>query len=154
RGLKAQDTRVITVANVAPTASAGGAYAAVVGSPVTFGAIVSDAGPADAAAGFSYLWTFGDGATSTDPSPHHAYAAPGRSAATLPVWDKDRASTVASPSAVVSAPPVIVAQALLRTFTLQESFGVSHPSQIIELDPGQPIDPANTYLIGPDGQPA
>ena len=32
------------------------------------------------------------------------------------------------------------ASGLLRTFTLRETFGVSHPSQLITLDPGQPGD--------------
>jgi PKD repeat protein len=42
---------------------------------------------------YSYQWDFGDGQTSTDESPTHAYAKPGQFTITLKVTD-DRANTV------------------------------------------------------------
>jgi len=38
------------------------------------------------------------------------------------------------------------------TFTVKEVFGASHPDQIVDFHLDQPIDPANTVLIGPNGQ--
>lgn len=38
-----------------------------------------------------------------------------------------------------------------QTFTVQEMFGVAHPEQLVDFDLAQPIDAAQSYLIGPDG---
>jgi hypothetical protein len=38
-----------------------------------------------------------------------------------------------------------------QTFTLKESFGVSHPSQIVDFDLMEPIEGKPVHLIGPDG---
>ena len=51
------------------------------------------------------------------------------------------------PVSAVAAEPV-------QTFTIREHFGVSHPDQIIDFDLNKKIDPANVYVIGPDGQAA
>ena len=40
---------------------------------------------------------------------------------------------------------------LLAAFSIRESFGVAHPRQIIDFDYAQPVDPANSYMIGPGG---
>jgi YVTN family beta-propeller protein len=91
------EMRAILVAAVATPVWAGGnlppvprAAAApeevVVGQVVAFssaGTLDPDAGPG----AVTYLWTFGDGATSTEANPTHAYATPGAWAATLSVHD-------------------------------------------------------------------
>jgi hypothetical protein len=41
---------------------------------------------------------------------------------------------------------------LVRTFTLTEHLGVSHPDQIVDFDLDKPVDGANCYLVGPGGQ--
>ena len=52
----------------------------------------------------SYLWDFGDGTTSTQPSPQHTYNAPGRYVATLTVTDNLGAKTSETVSIDASAP--------------------------------------------------
>src|SRR5262249_44091702 len=91
-GLVAQDTAVVTVANVAPTASAGGPYHATPGSAVSFSGRATDPSTVDTAAGFSYAWDFGDGTTGSGATPSHTYAAAGTYIATLKVTDKDGGS--------------------------------------------------------------
>ncbi len=44
-----------------------------------------------------------------------------------------------------------VLPAAAEVFTLREMFGVSHPRQIIDFDLHAPVDPANSYVTGPDG---
>jgi len=39
----------------------------------------------------------------------------------------------------------------LKTFTLTERFGVSHPEQIIDFDIDSAVDAGSAYLLGPDG---
>ena len=106
-GASARDTAVVQVSNVAPSVNAGGPYQAVVGSAVAFRANVTDASPVDQAAGFTYLWDFGDGSTSTAASPSHAYAAAGTYTISVTVTDKDGGRTTAQTSATVdpTTPP-------------------------------------------------
>ncbi|NQU24303.1 MAG: hypothetical protein HQ567_23725 [Candidatus Nealsonbacteria bacterium] len=40
---------------------------------------------------------------------------------------------------------------VVATFTLQETFGVQHPDQIVAFDLSAPVDPAKCYLLGPTG---
>lgn len=37
-------------------------------------------------------------------------------------------------------------------FTVAEAFGVDHPDQIIDFDLDQPVDPAQTRVVGPEGE--
>ena len=69
RGATARDTASVTIGNVAPAADAGGPYGGLSGTPVAFAPTVSDPGAADAAAGFTYLWDFGDGSVSSQSNP-------------------------------------------------------------------------------------
>jgi hypothetical protein len=39
----------------------------------------------------------------------------------------------------------------IQTFSIQEQFGVTHPTQIIDFDFAKRIDPERTYMIGPKG---
>jgi hypothetical protein len=40
---------------------------------------------------------------------------------------------------------------IIQTFTIEEHFGVSHPTQIIDFDFDKPIDPKNSYMLDVDG---
>ena len=40
----------------------------------------------------------------------------------------------------------------LKTFVLEEHFGVSHPDQIVDFDLDIDVNPENSYLVGPDGE--
>lgn len=75
----------------------------------------SSAGSADPDGSIaSYLWQFGDGATSTAPSPSHTYTVPGQYVALLTVTDNQGASTRNTVQVDVTAPnqlPVAVAWA-------------------------------------------
>jgi PKD repeat protein len=53
----------------------------------------------------SYSWTFGDGATSTEPNPDHTYASGGTYAVTLQVRDDDNATDDETRQVTVTAPP-------------------------------------------------
>jgi PKD repeat protein len=62
----------------------------------------------------SYLWEFGDGATSTAPNPSHTYTTPGQYVALLTVTDNQGASTRNTVQIDATAPnqlPVAMAQA-------------------------------------------
>ncbi len=54
---------------------------------------------------YSYSWSFGDGATSTNQSPQHTYAANGTYTATLVV--SDGLSTATNATTVYAAPPIL-----------------------------------------------
>ncbi len=100
----ASSTATATVSNVAPTANAGGPYAGVMGSPIAFSGSATDPSAADTAAGFTFLWDFGDGATGTGSAPSHAYAAAGTYTVKLTATDKDGAPGSATTTATVSGP--------------------------------------------------
>src|SRR5439155_26636867 len=89
RGVFTDYTTKITINNRPPTVTLGSSFAGTAGSAVSFSASVSDPSPADTAAGFRYAWDFGDGSTSTQAAPAHAYATPGSYAVKLTVTDKD-----------------------------------------------------------------
>lgn len=91
----------ITADNVAPTADFGGAFGGVVGNPVAFGVSAVDPSAADTQAGFTYLWQFGDGATSTLQAPTHAYAQSGTYTVSCAVTDKNGGSTTVTTTAKI-----------------------------------------------------
>ncbi len=93
----------VTVNDVAPTMSIGGPYSAVLGSAIAFTGSASSVSTQETAAGYSYLWTFGDGGTSTQQNPSHTYASAGSYSITLKVTDEAGLSTTASTTATVSA---------------------------------------------------
>jgi PKD repeat protein len=106
-GASKQDTVVVQVNNVAPTVSLGTGYAGAPGSPIAFAATVTDPSAADTAAGFSYLWDFGDGTSSTQNRPSHTYAAAGTYTVKLTVTDQDGGARAVTTTATVAqaAPP-------------------------------------------------
>ncbi len=93
-----------TVANVAPTAWAGGAYAGTVGAPISFAGSATDPGtlPDEIR---SYSWNFGDGISGvTGQTASHTYSAAGTYIVTWTVTDKDGAEGISSAEATVSIP--------------------------------------------------
>lgn len=91
-------------ANQPPTANANGPYSGVTGVAISF----SSAGSSDPDGNtLSYAWDFGDGGSSSQANPSHAYAAAGSYVVTLSVTDADGASDTATTSAGVSDQPSI-----------------------------------------------
>jgi len=85
-GLAGSASSSVVVANVAPVAAAGANQNGSEGSPLSFTAGATDAGTADT---FTYLWNFGDGATSTQQNPSHTWVDDGAYTVTLTVTDDD-----------------------------------------------------------------
>ncbi|WP_331769001.1 ThuA domain-containing protein (plasmid) [Embleya sp. NBC_00888] len=93
----------------APTAVADGTPRAGI-APLTVA--FSSAGSRDADGdALSFLWTFGDGTTSTDPNPNHTYTTNGEYAATLKVTETDtpqkRSATASVPIVVGNTAPTV-----------------------------------------------
>lgn len=105
-----------TVANVTPTASAGGPYSGTKGMPITFTGSAVDPGSLDT---LSFSWDFGDGsAPASGATVTHTYAAAGSFVATLTVTDKDGAVDTDSAAVTVTAPAsdtVTITKAEYRT---------------------------------------
>ena len=94
---------VISAAPVAPVGNAGGPYAGVASTAVSF----SGSGSTDGSGlVLTYLWNFGDGATGSGVAPTHTYAAAGTFTVTLTVSDSKLAGSPVTTSAVISAAPV------------------------------------------------
>ena len=103
-GAFADYTTTITVHDVPPTVSLNGQYSGTPGTAVTFAATVTDPSPAVTAAGFTYLWSFGDGATSTLATPTHVYAATGAYTTSVTVTDEyGEATTTTAPVNISTA---------------------------------------------------
>jgi PKD repeat protein len=87
-------------ANVGPTASAGGPYAATTGVPLTFTGSGSDTDGVVR----RFDWSFGDGASATNAgtSPSHTYAVAGSYTVVLTVIDDDGATAQATATVTVS----------------------------------------------------
>ncbi|UCE88965.1 MAG: PKD domain-containing protein [Pseudomonadota bacterium] len=100
-------THTITVTGInqpqPPVADAGGPYSGEIGQPIQF----DGSGSMDPDGTITaFLWNFGDGNTSTDMSPMHAYASEGTFDVTLQVTDNDTQSNTASTTATISPPRV------------------------------------------------
>lgn len=74
-----------------------------------------------------WLWEFGDGETSSDPNPTHAYAEPGSYPVTLTVSDDSELSTAITKAVVVPAP----ADAVI-TIDVSGDFGVLNYAYALE----------------------
>ncbi len=95
-------TVAVTVA-VAPSVTA----TASTNTPGAGSAVTFTASASGGTSPFSYAWTFGDGAMSTDQNPSHAYASPGTYTAHLWVNDSAGGSTTTTLTIVVTASNVI-----------------------------------------------
>ena len=117
------DNLTVTVNNVAPTLELGPGLTVDEGSPVTFSPTVTDPGTNDV---ITYSWDFGDGNTSTDPSPTHGYPDEGSFTVSLGIDDGDSGTandsvtvTVNNVAPIVtSTPPTSSAEGVLYTYTL------------------------------------
>jgi PKD repeat protein len=98
-------TTTVTVNDVAPAVNSGGPYSGKAGTAIQFTGSASSPNPTDT---FSYSWTFGDGATSTQQSPTHIYTTAKTYNVTLAVTNAGGLSTTATTTAVVSANPITV----------------------------------------------
>jgi ELWxxDGT repeat protein len=99
----APTTALVTIANQAPTADAGGPYQGVRNTAITLhGANSSD--PDDDE--LTYAWDFGDGTTGTGQQPEHAYTALGTFTVTLIVSDGvDTSDPVSSTVTITNRAP-------------------------------------------------
>jgi PKD repeat protein len=88
-GGSATHTVEVWVHNVAPTVTAAHDSPRYWGTPVHLVGTATDPSQADTRAGFTALWTLGDGTTASGLTTAHVYAAPGSYQALLTVKDKD-----------------------------------------------------------------
>jgi PKD repeat protein len=93
------------VHDVPPVVHMPSVFGVDIGSAITFSPTVSDAGPLDTAAGFRYVWNFGDGTTSSAAAPSHTYAKVGTYPVMLTVYNADGLSASASAYAKIAPPP-------------------------------------------------
>jgi PKD repeat protein len=108
-GQTSQSTTIATVSDAGPpTVSAGGPYSGLTGTAVTFTATASDPNPAEQSAGFTYVWTFGDGGTAVTavPTVSYSYSAAGSYPATVTITDSDGDTASDSTSVVISSNPL------------------------------------------------
>jgi PKD repeat protein len=143
-GLTSTASQEVAVGNAAPAAHAGGPYGASWDVPIFFSGGASDPSPVDTEAGFSYHWDFGDGATSYEQNPSHAYATPGMYAATLAVTDKDNGVGMATAVVVVSERPSTITNE--GPFTGQYSDPVTVAARLLDGIDGSSIQAAGVEL--------
>ena len=102
-GLTGAATTQITVTNVNPIAKANASKTSVKTSEViTFSSAGSNDTPSDLD-GLTFLWTFGDGASSTLKNPTHSYTTGGNKPVKLTVTDEHGASATATLTITVQA---------------------------------------------------
>ena len=101
-GHTAQSSTMVTVNDVAPTVNIGGPYSGTASTAISFAGSASTPSSQETAT-LKYSWNFGDGATSTQQKPSHAYASTGSYTVSLTVTDAAGLSTAASTTATVTA---------------------------------------------------
>jgi PKD repeat protein len=156
-GKTSSASTTVTVNDVAPTANAGGPYSAAPGAAITFSGSATDPGANDAA-GFTYLWNFGDNTTSTLQNPTHTYAAAGNYTVTLKVSEASGLSGTATTTASVSSGTNAEGEPLLTSSNLQYVGAFRLPSGTVgasSFDYGGTalaFNPANNslFLVGHD----
>ena len=85
--------------NTPPTADSGGPYSGQINNPIDF----DGTGSSDLEGNLTYLWDFGDGATSAQSNPSHAYTAEGDYNAILTVSDNEGLTDIDSTTVTISA---------------------------------------------------
>jgi PKD repeat protein len=93
-----------TPAPSAPTANAGGPYAGIAGTGVTFSSTGSSDPQGQA---LTYAWNFGDNATGSGVSPIHTYAAAGTFTVTLTVTDTSGLTGTTTAKTTIGAGPLV-----------------------------------------------
>ena len=142
QGRSSQDTAVVTVNNVAPTVGTDGPYSATPGATIYFIGSATDPSSTDTNAGFTYTWTFGDGATANTRSTSHVYATAGSYTVTFTARDKDRGIGSLTTSALVSSQTVqpITSPTIDTPYLSIPNFG-AHPN-IYSVKSGNWSDPS------------
>lgn len=103
----ATTTATITAASQPPVANPGGPYTGVAGQAIAF----NGSGSTDPNnLPLTYEWDFGDGTTSSQPSPSHAYSTAGTYTVKLTVSDSTGLSGTASTQAIVTAGGALTAE--------------------------------------------
>ena len=85
--------------NTPPTADSGGPYSGQINNSIDF----DGTGSSDLEGNLTYLWDFGDGATSAQSNPSHAYTAEGDYNAILTVSDNEGLTDIDSTTVTISA---------------------------------------------------
>ena len=98
-GGSASASMTVVVSNVAPTITGVSTPTGNEGSPITFGASITDPSPVDTHA---YAWLFGDGGTATGAGPSHTFADDGTWSVALTVTDDDGGVATWAGSVVVN----------------------------------------------------
>jgi PKD repeat protein len=112
-------TVAVQVQNVAPTATASNDSPRYWGVPVNLVGTATDPSEADVQAGFTALWTLGDGLTASGLTTAYAYAAPGTYSAQLSVTDKDGGTNIVPATTTVTIqkrPGAVTCQDVTATF--------------------------------------
>jgi PKD repeat protein len=139
------DEVTIHVENAPPSAQISAESQAQAGKSVQFTGTAIDASGLDQSQGFTYLWNFGDNATSTASTPSHTYSAPGSYTVTLVVTDKDGASSQPLSHQLQIIPATTDLSPLAQLGKWEEemiTYGRIHGERLLELVNTPATDPA------------
>lgn len=114
----------VKVLDAAPNLTITNPASALPGQPLTFTATATSASPALQAAGFTYKWDFGDGATITISGPNsvesHVYSTPGAYTVSVIATDQAGATSKIATSLVKVLPTRLLRVSAGRNFTIGE----------------------------------
>ncbi|HEY5839427.1 MAG TPA: MBG domain-containing protein [Pyrinomonadaceae bacterium] len=118
---RATKTVTITALPQPPTASAGGPYNGVVGSPVVFEGRASFDPDGSIT---TYQWNFGDSTSGTGPTPSHTYAQTGTYSVTLVVTDNSGSTASQTAIATIATgPPAKASQTITFNAPANKTYG-------------------------------
>jgi len=147
-GASATSTHQVRVRNVAPTVTASNDSPRYWGVPVNLTGTVMDPSQADTQAGFTAVWTLGDGRVASSLTTAHAYAAPGTYRAGLHVTDKDGSTNLAPAMTAVTIqkrPGAVTCQDTTAMF----GFPVALSARFVDgLAGGLPADKRLSFRLG------